>query len=53
MKADFVSGFANRLVKFLERKHLSGNLYNGAVSDFRIFDRMCAECFPNETKFTA
>ena len=53
MNTDFESSFADRLVKFLEQKHALGYLYNGAISDFRIFDRMCAKCFPNETELTA
>jgi integrase len=53
MNTNFVSTFAERLVNFLEQKQALGYHYNGAVSDFRIFDRMCAEHFPNETTLTA
>jgi len=53
MNTDFVSGFADRLVKFLEQKRALGYSYDSAVYDFRSFDRMCAEHFPNETKLTA
>jgi integrase len=49
---NFVSNIADRLVKFLEQKQALGYSYSGTVSDFRIFDRMCAERFPNETKIT-
>ena len=52
MKTDFVSAFAERLVGFLDQKHALGYTYSN-VSDPRMFDRMCAECFPSETSLTA
>jgi len=53
VKTNFSSKFACRLVKFLEQKQALGYLYNGSVSDLRIFDRMCAELFPDESELTA
>lgn len=53
MKTNFSSKFACRLVKFLEQKQALGYLYNGSISDLRIFDRMCAEHFPDENELTA
>jgi len=48
----FASGFASRLVKFLEQKRALGYSQNYAAQDFKAFDRMCAERFPDETILT-
>jgi integrase len=53
MNTNFSSKFADRLVKFLEQKQALGYSYNGSISDLRIFDRMCAERFPDENELTA
>lgn len=53
MNTNFTSKFACRLVKFLEQKQALGYLYNGSISDLRMFDRMCAERFPDESELTA
>jgi len=52
MNTNFVSAFAERLAGFLEQKRALGYSYSN-ISDFRIFDRMCAEQFSDETKLTA
>jgi integrase len=53
MNTNFVSNFADRLGKFFEQKQALGYSYKGTVYDFRFFDRMCAEYFPDETELTA
>jgi integrase len=52
MKPVFVSAFSERLTEFLGQKHALGYTYSN-VSDPRMFDRMCAECFPDESSLTA
>jgi integrase len=52
MKMVFVSAFAERLTGFLDQKRALGYTYSN-VSDPRMFDRMCVECFPGETRLTA
>jgi len=52
MNTTFESIFAERLAGFLKQKRALGYSYS-SVSDFRIFDRMCAERFPDESKLTA
>jgi len=53
VNTNFSSKFACRLVKFLEQKQALGYSYTGSISDLRIFDRMCAERFPDESELTA
>jgi integrase len=53
MNTNLVSNFAERLFKFIEQKQSLGYLYNGSLSDLRIFDRMCTERFSDETELTA
>jgi integrase len=53
MNTNLASNFAERLSRFLEQKQALGYLYNGSLSDLRIFDRMCTERFPDETELTA
>jgi len=53
VKTNFTSRFACRLVKFLEQKQALGYYNSGNISDFRIFDRMCSERFPDESELTA
>jgi integrase len=48
-----VSNFADKLDKFLWQKRALGYAYTGALQDFRAFDRMCAELFPDEAELTA
>ena len=52
MNTNFVSVFAERLTGFLKQKRALGYSYDD-IYDFRHFDRMCAEQFPDETKLTA
>ncbi len=51
MTAIFVSAFSERLTGFIEQKRALGYTY-GNISDPRMFDRMCAECFPSESSLT-
>lgn len=51
MNTTFESIFAERLAGFLKQKRALGYSYS-SVSDFRIFYRMCAERFPDESKLT-
>ena len=54
MKQDFVSNFAERLIKFFEQKQALGYLYNRSkYYDFKHFDQMCVEHFPYKTELTA
>lgn len=52
MELNLVSNFAERLIHFLEQKRALGYLYKCSY-DFKHFDQMCAEHFPNETKLTS
>jgi integrase len=51
MKTTFVSEFAERLVEFISQKRAFGYTYCNE-SDPKMFDRMCAECFPGESSLT-
>ena len=52
MSTTFSSPFAKRLEGFLEQKRALGYSFNN-VTDFKLFDRMCAARFPGETELTA
>jgi len=49
---NFTSTFAERLDGFLKQKRALGYVVR-YLTDFRAFDRMCIEQFPNETELTA
>ena len=51
MNTIFVSAFAQRLSGFIEQKRALGYTYAN-TSDPKMFDRMCAEQFPGETKLS-
>jgi len=51
MSKNFASNFAERLDGFLEQKRALGYSFS-SISDLRIFDRLCAEQFPDETNLT-
>ena len=52
MNTAFVSVFAERLNGFIEQKRALGYVYAN-IYDPRMFDRMCFDRFPGETKLTA
>jgi len=49
---NFVSAFADRLVGFLEQKRALGFSFSN-TTDFKFFDRMCAEQYPDESTLTS
>ena len=52
MNTIFTSLFAKRLDEFLAQKRSLGYSFSN-VTDFKLFDRMCAAQFPNEADLTA
>lgn len=52
MNTSFTSHFAERLSGFLEQKRGLGYSYSN-ITDLKLFDRMCAGQFPDETTLTA
>jgi len=52
MNTDFTSHFAERLYGFLEQKRALGYCYSN-ITEFKLFDRMCSDKFPNEAALTA
>jgi integrase len=52
MNTTFTSLFTERLEGFLTQKRALGYSFSN-ITDFKLFDRMCATRFPNETELTA
>jgi len=52
MNKVFTSLFAERLEGFLTQKRALGYSFSN-ITDFKLFDRMCAAQFPDETELTA
>lgn len=51
MSKIFTSLYAERLEGFLAQKRALGYSFSN-ITDFKMFDRMCASVFPNETELT-
>jgi len=52
MNQPFSGHFSEKLTSFISEKHSLGFSYGESSRVLSLFDRFCAECFPNETALT-